>query len=80
MVSVKHFKGRRVKLIGIVWSKNNGKRVCLKTPASLLKHQKTVCVHASKNNRSALNEHGACRKRCDKHVTQWRKCAFARTE
>ena len=73
MVSVDRYVKRRVQLIGIRYAAD-GKRVCMKTTQSLLKHSKSVCVHASKNSKAALKEHGHCAGRCAMHVRLWRSC------
>ena len=70
MVGIKHATTRRVKLIGVT---NNGLKRCTHTNyKSILKHEKNICVHACKNRKTALKQHGDNLGKCCHNITRWR--------
>ena len=70
MVSIRNATTRRVNLIGVT---SNGLRRDTHTSyKSILKHNKNICVHACKNRKTALKQHGKTLGICCHHVRRWR--------
>ena len=70
MVSVQHATTRRVKLIGVM--SNGSRRGTHTSYNSILKHSSNICVHACKNRKTALKQHGKNLGLCCYHIRRWR--------